>query len=177
MSKDYDEYLKEHIENVKKGCKWLLENIPEIFPETYKQYPEVIEGHFDMHDKSKFSVEEYEPYDDYFYREKTLAIEKAFNFAWLHHCHENCHHWQYWVIIGDTPMDGVRGLDMPVICIIEMICDWWSFSWKSGNLMEIFDWYQSYKNWMILSGATRIQVENILDKMYIALKRNEAKEK
>ena len=33
-------------------------------------------------------------------------------------------------------------LEMPYDYIIEMICDWWSFSWQSGNLYEIFKWYE-----------------------------------
>lgn len=46
-----------------------------------------------------------------------------------------------------------------------MICDWWSFSWKSGNLYTIFDWYDEHKNYMILSDDTRKIVEDILSKI------------
>ena len=46
-----------------------------------------------------------------------------------------------------------------------MICDWWSFSWKSGNLHEIFDWYKMHEKHMILSDYTRKTVEDILDKI------------
>ena len=51
---------------------------------------------------------------------------------------------------------------MPRHYIIEMICDWWAFSWKSGNLMEIFDWYNKHKDYMKLSEATRNTVVRIL---------------
>ena len=54
---------------------------------------------------------------------------------------------------------------MPYNYIIEMICDWWAFSWNSGNLNEIFDWYDEHKNYMKLSDATRKTVENILSKI------------
>nr|DAE02562.1 MAG TPA: hypothetical protein [Siphoviridae sp. ctmYS12] len=30
-------------------------------------------------------------------------------------------------------------MDMPYNYIIEMICDWWAFSWNKGNLQEIFN--------------------------------------
>jgi hypothetical protein len=44
-----------------------------------------------------------------------------------------------------------------------MICDWWSFSWKKGQLNEIFSWYNEHKKHMKLSSATREKVETILD--------------
>ena len=43
-----------------------------------------------------------------------------------------------------------------------MICDWWAFSWKSGNLYSIFDWYDNHKSKIILSKRTRNKVESIL---------------
>ena len=53
---------------------------------------------------------------------------------------------------------------MPFEYIIEMICDWWSFSWKSGNMTEIFDWYEKHKD-MKLNPETRKTVKDILAKM------------
>ena len=50
-----------------------------------------------------------------------------------------------------------------------MIGDWWSFSWKTGNLYEIFDWYDTHKNRMILSEHTRELVEEILEKIKVKL--------
>ena len=58
---------------------------------------------------------------------------------------------------------------MPDCYIIEMICDWWSFSWKQENLHEIFKWYEERKNYIKLSDYTRRKVENILNKMHIVL--------
>ena len=49
---------------------------------------------------------------------------------------------------------------MPLEYVIEMICDWWSFSFKTGNLYEIFDWYK-----MILHEKTKKFVEETLDKI------------
>ena len=46
-----------------------------------------------------------------------------------------------------------------------MICDWWSFSWTKGNLFEIFEWYDSHKNYMMLSEKTRRFVESYLEKI------------
>jgi hypothetical protein len=57
---------------------------------------------------------------------------------------------------------------MPYIYILEMICDWGSFSMKSGNLKELSDFYFSKakddeeKN---LSENTKIIIEEILEKI------------
>lgn len=90
---------------------------------------------------------------------------KDFDYAWLHHIHMNPHHWQYWVLHHDEPDKPVTVLDMPFHYIIEMICDWWSFSWENGNLYEIFDWYEKHKENMMLSKRTRITVETFLERM------------
>ena len=90
---------------------------------------------------------------------------QQFNHAWLHHIHNNAHHWQYWILNNDDPNKGEIILDMPDNYIFEMICDWWSFSWAKGNLYEIFDWYNERKNYIKLSDKTRKKVEDILEKM------------
>lgn len=54
---------------------------------------------------------------------------------------------------------------MPYDYIIEMICDWWSFSWQSGNLYEIFKWYEEHSKYIKLAQTTKITVEYILDNM------------
>ena len=54
-------------------------------------------------------------------------------------------------------------MDMPENYILEMICDWWSFSWRSENLYEIFDWYDKNGPYMKLSRKTRKSVEFILE--------------
>ena len=63
----------------------------------------------------------------------------------------------------------VKALEMPKEYILEMICDWWSFSWKSDNLFEIFDWYKKNGPKMILHTNTRKTVEEILDKLRMKL--------
>ena len=56
-------------------------------------------------------------------------------------------------------------LDMDYPYIIEMICDWWSFSWERGDLYLIFDWYNTRKKGIRLSKKTRATVEDILAKL------------
>lgn len=159
MSRDYDNYLQEHIENVQKGFRWMQEHLPSLILDEF-DYSNILYHH----DNSKRQQKEYSAYDAYFYgRNKSYQVVEDYKYAWLHHIHNNPHHWQYWVLINDE--DGTVALDMPYNYIIEMICDWWSFSWKSGNLRGIFSWYDEHKNNMILSDETRKTVDDILNKI------------
>lgn len=164
MSKQYDEYIKEHKENVYSAFCWLERNLPEIFKDDeFKADCRYLCEY--GHDLSKYNEEEYDAYDKYFYGgNKSYAVVQNFNKAWLHHIHKNPHHWQHWVLINDDPDEGEIILDMPDKYIIEMICDWWSFSWKKGDLTEIFSWYKEHKN-MKLSDSTRKKVDDILYKI------------
>ena len=177
MSIKYDEYLNEHISNVCAAYDWLRVNLSDVAR---------IERGFGTtlqlvgHDSSKYCMEEYIAYDEYFYGDMTSAensldqVREDFNYAWLHHIHNNPHHWQHWVLINDDPEEGTAALDIPYRYVLEMICDWWSFSFKTGNLYEIFDWYDAHKAHMILSKNTRELVEEILEK--IKNKLDESKE-
>ena len=169
MSIEYDNYINQHVENVLNAAEWLRRNID-------LDIPPMIDGHrtgLFNHDQSKWEKEEYDAYDAYFYGgRKTKEVKKTFNYAWLHHIHNNPHHWQYWVLINDDPEDGTVALDIPYRYAIEMICDWWSFSWSDGNLYEIFDWYNKHKDRMILSKNTRELVEDILDQIRKKLDKN-----
>ena len=50
-----------------------------------------------------------------------------------------------------------------VLDILEMICDWWSFSWRTGNLYEIFNWWNNHRDYMVLGLETRQKVEKMMD--------------
>lgn len=168
MSHEYDEYLRDHRENVAKGFRWMQTNIPEVLR---TENPIDLENQIcHDHDHSKDTIAEYDAYDAYFYgRNKSYAVVQEFNKAWLHHIHLNPHHWQHWVLINDNPDEGEVILDMDYCYIIEMVCDWWAFSWKKGDLSEIFKWYDEHKDYMKLSPKTRKTVEDILEKIRLKL--------
>lgn len=175
----YEEYLTQHIDNVQKGYQWLKEHLPEIVSEDncinenhyYGDLDEIIQ----LHDRSKYRklpeteayydlTCEYDAYANYFYgKNKTKEVKESFNYAWLAHIHANPHHWQHWMLQNDE--DGLTLLDMPYVFQVEMICDWWAFSWKAENLYEIFSWYEKNKNGILLSDNTRTSVEYILSEL------------
>lgn len=164
MSREYDLYLQEHKANVKKGYDWIKENLPDLIPSDMKLILEHQIGF--VHDASKTEPDEYGPYDAYFYGgNRSSRVVDDFNMAWLKHIHRNPHHWQYFVLRCDEPDEGEIVLDMPMNYLLEMICDWWAFSWAKENLYEIFDWYDDHKKRIKLSKNTRKTVEDILDKI------------
>lgn len=159
MSYKYDAYLHQHCENVRRGYRWLEENLPDV---VYR----AVDTFITEHDQSKYSHLEYDAYDKYFYGgNRSYKVVSDFRLAWLHHIHSNPHHWQHWVLINDEPEEGTVALPMEYGYIIEMICDWWAFSWQKENLYEIFKWYDEHKDRMILHDATRGTVEDILNQI------------
>lgn len=170
MSREYDNYLTEHKGNVARGFHWIQEYLPELIPaEDGIDYEHQI---CFAHDKSKNEPDEYDAYDAYFYgRNRSFQVVQDFNYAWLNHIHRNPHHWQHWILLNDEPNEGEIILDIPYHYILEMICDWWAFSWAKGDLTEIFNWYDQHKSYMKLSEKTRKTVEDILWKIRLELQK------
>lgn len=54
-------------------------------------------------------------------------------------------------------------IEMPYPYIIEMVCDWWAFSWIKGDLSEMFAWYKDHEAYIKLHNNTRSIVEEILE--------------
>lgn len=169
MSFQYDQYLDRHRANVKRGFNWLSENLPGVVDTT-------ITAGWNTefaHDKSKDDPDEYDAYDVYFYgNNRSYEVVQNYQRAWLRHIHRNPHHWQYWVLIHDDMEDGELEtvLEMPYDYVIEMICDWWSFSWQNENLYEIFKWYEEHSKYMKLAPGTKNTVEYILNMIKQKLK-------
>ena len=157
MSREYDDYLTNHINNVQKGIDYLRYRYPD-------EIDALIDGRLWLirqHDDSKYTEHEYHAYDDYFYgNNKSYEVVNRFKRAWLFHIHNNPHHWQYWVLLNDD--EGEEILEIPTWYVVEMVCDWWSFSWKNKKLDEIFDWYEKHKDKMKLHPDTRKLAEKLL---------------
>ena len=188
MSREYDLYLAEHIANVQKGWIWMQENllheiedkIRELYNIPDNETPFDIFGVQDLveaHDRSKTDPEEYYAYDEYFYGPPAIrgasSTVQEFQKAFLLHLHKNPHHWQYWVLTHVNNGEPETVIEMPLNYIFEMICDWWTFSWRKGDLTEIFEWWDEHKNYINLHKRTRKVVELILNKMKDILEKEE----
>lgn len=160
MRDAYDEYLDKHINAVRTAFDWICVNLPELV----KDYDADVLGELiSAHDCSKWDDEEYFAYCEYFYGEKTPEVELEFDYAWLHHQHNNPHHWQHWLLREDD--GGMKALAMPYKYILEMICDWWAFSWNKNDLFEIFNWYDNNTEKHLFHNDTKKTVEDILSKL------------
>lgn len=171
MSIEYDKYLDNHRNGVRAALNFILDEVNDIdyiLPNIRllgTESAEFIYRQISMyHDASKNNPAEYAAYDNYFYpkyeNDKDI-VKKEFDYAWLHHIHSNPHHWQYWVLINDD--DGINALEIPDNYILEMVCDWMSFSINKGNLNEVFEWYDKEKEKQIMHPESRKKVEQILD--------------
>ena len=161
--KEYKEYVLAHKDRVRRFADWLKENCPEVFEGIdFTTFDEVIEEH----DESKFSEEEFEPYAQKWYGDGKETFE--YEEAWKHHWMNNEHHPEYWL-----------GEDMPYIYILEMLCDWGSFSIASGDMTELSDFYfnkakaDPEKN---LSEATQEIIEDVLERINSVIAHEELSE-
>ncbi|WP_144475592.1 DUF5662 family protein [Cytobacillus oceanisediminis] len=110
------------------------------------------------HDLSKFYPREFFPYARKFYSEKKLSVEDElrWRYAWLTHQHKNKHHWEYWVIDPNKK----QALPMPRKYLLEMVCDWRSFSRKWGRKVNLSTLDLTDK--IILHPDTRKELEVIM---------------
>ena len=149
---EYKKYILEHKERVQQFADWLKENLPELFDEIDI---ELFDDMIREHDESKFEEEEFEPYAQHFYGSKDNDFE--YSEAWKQHWTHNEHHPEFWL-----------GEDMPYIYILEMLCDWGSFSIDKKDFHELISYYYNdakddeEKN---LSDNTKKIIEEILDKI------------
>lgn len=154
------EYINAHKARVEQFADWLFSACPELFEGVDE------EVFFDLikeHDESKFSEEEFEPYAQKWFGDGKKTPE--YKAAWEHHYLNNEHHPEYW-----------DGEDMPYIYILEMICDWGSFSIDKGDMKELSDFYYNKakadpeKN---LSDATQEIIEDIISHIESVVAREE----
>lgn len=163
MSREYDLYLDQHKANVKKAYDWIRENLPELITDEAQKADWLTSF---AHDQSKTEPDEYEAYDAYFYGgNRSFQVVEDFEKAFLIHLHRNPHHWQHWILSAYDDEKGSRVFEMEYPYILEMICDWWSFSWKTEKLTEIFSWYEARKDHIQLGPKTRKTVECILEQI------------
>ena len=149
MSAEYDKYLLEHINNVRTCYKLLWgENLEE-------------------HDASKYSEEEYKAYDAHFYHTGECT-EADYNRAWLHHIHNNPHHWQHWVILEDEGT--VTTVKMSNEAFKEMIADWTSFCLDKNDAKSLLNWYKTNRKTILMDDKTKAMADRAVVYAYNKVK-------
>lgn len=129
-----------------------------------------------IHDWTKFLPCEWGPYvekfygkkvdkdepDDYRYWSARGPVDAAFDHAWNHHQKANKHHWQYWLLTNDSDDPKHKPMQMPEKFVLEMVADWMGAGRAITGKWEVFGWYQKNKEWIVLQGRTRTDVESLL---------------
>ena len=153
--KEYDSYIKEHINNVKKSFNYRVYALKHALQLTDDEIKELKDKVL-HHDDSKYSEEEFEPYRQWFHTESGEEKNKEmFDKAWKHHYENNDHHPEYW-----------KGKDMTKVAIAELICDWEAMSRKfGGNPLEYFE-KEKMKKKKVMSEKTFNKVDQALHSIY-----------
>jgi hypothetical protein len=152
---EYKQYILDHKNKVKQVADWLKTNCPEVFKGvSLASFDDCIR----KHDDSKFSEPEFEAYAKFWAEDSDdYSWDPEYDEAVEHHWQVNEHHPEHWF-----------GADMPLLYILEMICDWGSFSIGKGNFEELFDFYYEeaqYDDEKDLSPKTKKIIEDILSKI------------
>lgn len=150
----YEHYLREHISAVQQAYYDIFEDV--ILTESDLTVEDItkLEDNIRNHDNSKYYDEEFYPYLHWFYPEiETEKNRTEFDYACLHHYHHNPHHWNHWILNDDEDKDTDRVLDMPEIYVIEMLCDWQSFSKKNPE-STAYQWWIDNQNKMKMTENT-----------------------
>ena len=125
---------------------------------TLKGEMEELIGRIDVHDYSKYSIDEFPAYRNYFYPADGEATnDMDFANAWTHHYQVNDHHPEHWVL-NNVPME------MPKVVIAEMILDWEAMSRNFGGNPR--KWYNESSKSIVLNPKTAAIVKRALDILY-----------
>lgn len=152
---EYRQYIQTHISNVMKAFEEFGEQVCEAIGADYDKVKALVL----IHDESKFSEIEFEPYRQKFYptdAEKDVMMDaNEYDKAWLHHLNNNPHHPECWIIPEEG---GNKCVDMPVEYIAEMLFDWESFYYLGRGNSNSFYYEKDNKNGL-LNPNTRYLVE------------------
>lgn len=158
----YLEYLNKHKDYVRQSYENIY--LPILISEGVDQtYLDAIQELIDIHDDAKRFYPSYDVYKKFFEGGYVEGKDNPeYQLAWCIHQHTQPHHWQYWVLLRDSESPHQVVLDIPLVYIIEMLCDWTSASYLHGSTAH--EWYSQQKDNMLLSPKTRDLVEHYLKK-------------
>jgi hypothetical protein len=154
MKLKYKKYIKEHIVNV----QLIWEQVQKYLTnDILKDDCTIVNNLIEHHDESKYGIEEFYGYRQWFYPIEGEKNKTLFDIAWNHHMKTNPHHWEYWVMWG---INQSVALPIPFPYIIEMLCDWSAMFLKFGDIPSKF--YCKNKNKMFIESESSEIIEKLL---------------
>lgn len=158
MSVEYDEYLEKRNKYFRQACNWIKRSAPELLKGVSEdEFTFMRDFHHDVDTIPSI----YEPYDIYLFG-KPKALDKVnYRKAKLMRIHMNDYNWQHWILMDEE--EGTVITEMPYISLLELVCEWWSYSWEKDDIWSIFDYYLSNVNKIKLHKKSRSALEDILN--------------
>jgi hypothetical protein len=146
QNEKYNEYVHLHCSNVLVAYNKYATKILDIMGN-----PSLIDDLYSLaliHDKSKWSIYEYDGYRKHFNPVDNTEKEDPntkieYDRAWLHHMNTNPHHPEYWIMRDNY--DGVRPIEMERVYIAELILDWASVGMIFNN--NPYKWFIKNKKY------------------------------
>ena len=163
LENQYREYIDNHRKNVQKAWDLMKSNnncvelINRHLFTTTELLISMMDDIIKQHDMSKYSIFEFAPYRKNFYplnEEEKASNTDEFERAWKHHYENNPHHWDGWYKSGSPDM-------MPLIHVVEMICDWEAMGYTFGN--NSLQYYEKNKMNIHLGDKQRIFAEELMN--------------
>lgn len=150
------------------------ETIAEKYIETLKSHIKyVVEaGHkigvspeqLDIHDDSKWFETEFVGYALHF---QGGGSPDKFSRSWLHHIHNNPHHWQYWLFADNYSPKNSNvengAVEMPRYYALEMIADWMGASMAYTGSWDMTEWLANNMSKIRLHSRTAEYIASELD--------------
>ena len=174
----YEKYFKDRIKNI-------IYNINADYVPMAPTYEKMLEEAIRRHDESKYSDEEFDAYRLKYYptdkendliaidKEKMDLVDEMFEDAWHHHYIMNPHHPKFfiWNEKSDSSPTGWEVLDnpknespsMPIVYIMEMLCDWAAMC-KGKDDFNYINWWlssDSDSEHKVMNGETKEIVKKI----------------
>lgn len=118
----------------------------------------------DVHDQSKFSLEEFPYYARNFFGDK--GDPDGWAKAWLHHIHANPHHWNHWLFADGFAPRGSKveggAVPMPTNYLREMVADWMGAGFAYTGSWDMTKWLTENLPRIRLHSQTIIELSEIL---------------
>ena len=161
---EYKKYIDNHIKEVRVAFNNLITNswINNSSNRDVKECLRELRENILNHDASKYSDEEFDAYRAYFYPVSDEEKENAkddWERATKHHYEVNKHHPEHWII------DGVPQ-DMPIVYILELMCDWEAMSKVGSSLVEFWNETKNTRWSKVMSQYTMDTIDRLIKLIY-----------